>query len=120
MKLIVAGSRSITDYNLVKHSIETLIKDQNLTISTIISGTARGVDSLGERWAREHNIPISRFPAKWKELGKYAGIKRNEEMVENADMLLACWDLKSSGTKHIISYASKVNIPVFVRFVYER
>ena len=61
LKTIVAGSRSVSDYS----SVSAAIKESNFQISEIVSGTAKGVDSLGERWAEENNIPIKRFPAPW-------------------------------------------------------
>jgi hypothetical protein len=80
----------------------------------VVSGTARGIDSLGEAWAAVHNIAVKRFPAKWKELGKSAGFKRNEQMAKYGDALVAIWDGKSRGTMHMINLAKKHGLTVYV------
>lgn len=74
----------------------------NWDITEVISGTAKGADKLGERFAKENNLTLHRFPADWNRYGKSAGYKRNVEMADNADALLALWDGKSRGTKHMI------------------
>ena len=100
MKVIIAGSRSIVNYSLIKK----LISESHLDITEIVSGGARGVDRLGEKYARENNIPIKQFLPDWENLGKVAAIIRNQEMAFYADALIAIWDSKSRGTKHMIEY----------------
>jgi recombinational DNA repair protein (RecF pathway) len=109
MKTIIAGSRSITDYDVIKKYIK-VFEETHGKISLVISGTAKGVDELGERYANENNIPLSRFPADWDKHGKKAGILRNIEMANNANALIAFWDGKSKGTKHMIDTASKKHL----------
>lgn len=113
MKVIIAGSRDITDYNLVKNCIER----SNFNITVVISGNARGVDKLGERWAIEKNIPVELHPVtseEWKRIGKSAGHKRNERMAKLADALIAIWDGKSNGTMNMLHQA--VNNNLFINF----
>jgi len=110
MKVIIAGSREITDYN----KVETAIKAINLPITEVVSGTAKGVDRLGEQWAEAHNIPVKKFPADWNTYGKKAGYIRNEMMANYADALIAIWDGKSKGTKHMINLARTYELVVFV------
>ncbi len=98
MRVIIAGSRSITDFQL----IETYINDLHLPITEIISGTANGVDKLGEQYAKKYDIPIKHYPANWTLYGKSAGYKRNVEMANNADHLICIWDGVSKGTKHML------------------
>ena len=59
MRTIVAGSRSITEYSLVCKAIS----DSRFLISELVSGTARGVNTLGEEWATENDVPVKLFPA---------------------------------------------------------
>lgn len=99
MKIIIAGTRTFEDYDYLKEIIDKY-KD---SIDTIISGTARGADSLGERYAIENNIKLEKYPADWNKYGKSAGYKRNELMAEKGDMLIAFWDGKSKGTMHMIN-----------------
>lgn len=106
VKLIVAGSRGFADYR----SLCDAIDDLDLYIDLIISGTAKGADQMGERYAREHGIPVIRMPADWATHGKSAGYKRNEEMAKAATHCIVFWDGKSRGTKHMINLAKKYNL----------
>lgn len=122
LRVIIAGSRDFNDYQLLKKSvIEIICAKTMLSDSTkIISGTARGADSLGERFANEMGLEIKRFPANWAGFGKRAGYIRNEQMAQyaaeddNYGMLIAFWDGKSRGTKHMIDLANKYNLEVHV------
>jgi hypothetical protein len=109
MKVIIAGSRNFNDYNLLKSSCDNLLTQFNNI--EIVSGTARGADKLGERYAREKGYSIKEFPANWN-LGKSAGYIRNDEMAQYSDMLIAFWDGTSKGTKHMIDLANKRSIKV--------
>ena len=113
MKVIIAGSRSVNNYDHIERAIEL----SQFKISQVISGTARGVDQLGEKWADLHNIPVKRFPADWGEYGKSAGYKRNEEMADYADAVIAIWDGISKGTNHMINIAERKNLKVFVHYI---
>lgn len=113
MKVIIAGSREITDYEVVKQAIS----NAKFAIDRVVSGKASGVDELGERWAMENDIPIIPFPAPWKLLGNHAGYFRNVAMSEYADALIAVWDGESKGTKHMIDIATKKGLKVYVHKV---
>jgi hypothetical protein len=123
MRVIIAGSRDFDDYDYLKQiSMELIINNFGLfdETVTIVSGTARGADSLGEKFARENSFEIVRFPAEWESLGKKAGYLRNKEMVKYAKedskgMLIAFWDGKSKGTKHIINTAKKEKLKTYVK-----
>jgi hypothetical protein len=113
MKTIIAGSRNITSYEVVLNAIETASFD----ITEVVSGTAKGVDSLGEQFAKDCNLPIKRFPADWDQYGKSAGFIRNTEMARYAEALIAIWDGTSSGTKHIITEANKYGLEIHISIV---
>ena len=115
MKLIVAGSREITDYEVVRDAIDALIA-QGLAITTIIDGAARGVDSLASRYAIEHGIENVRVPAEWKRYRYGAGPVRNRIMAEMGDALLAIWNGSSNGTKDMINCANKHGLSVFIHY----
>ena len=110
MKIIIAGSRSISDYEILK----TAIALSGFEISTVVSGHARGVDYLGELWARKNKIPVQIFLPDWNTYGKSAGIRRNIEMAKNADGLIALWDGRSKGTEHMIRIAKDYKLKVYV------
>lgn len=99
MRLIIAGSRSIKDYTVLCNAIA---QNDFVNVEEVVSGCARGVDKLGERWASEQNLPVKRMRANWGRFGQAAGQYRNWEMAEYADGLLALWDGESRGTLHMI------------------
>jgi hypothetical protein len=100
MKCIIAGSRNITDMTVLEQAVRDCPwSDQ---IIEIVSGTAKGVDQLGEQFARQHDLKLTRFPADWKQFGRGAGRVRNEEMGDYADAAIVLWDGQSTGSKHMI------------------
>ncbi len=86
-------------------------QDSNIVI---VSGTARGADRLGERYARERGYEIRQFPADWLNDEKKAGPIRNAKMADNADALIAFWDGTSRGTKNMIDTARRKGLAVRV------
>lgn len=80
----------------------------------IVSGHAHGADTLGERFAKEQGLTVELHPAKWRALGKGAGMIRNAEMARASDALIAFWDGKSRGTAHMISFAKRRGLEVSV------
>lgn len=112
MKLCIAGSRTWEDYESVEKEVDKL--NHLSHIELIISGTARGADTLGELYAQRHNIPLKRMPADWNKYGKKAGYIRNEQMAKLADTIIVFWDKKSKGSKNMIIIAQGLNKPTFV------
>lgn len=110
MKTIIAGSRHISDYELVLEACA----NSNFIISEIVSGAAKGVDKVGELIAHDFNIPVRVFPADWKKFPKTAGYIRNTEMAEYAEALVAVWDGISPGTKHMINTAKRLGLKVYI------
>ena len=122
LRIIIAGSRDFNDYELLKKSaIEIITKKTMLPdLTRIVSGGARGADTLGERFANEMGLEITRFIPNWDGLGKRAGYVRNAEMAkfavedDNDGMLIAFWDGQSRGTKHMIDLAKRYGLEVHV------
>ena len=112
MKVIIAGGRNFRDYNQLRESCDNILVNQKEV--EIVSGTAAGADTLGERYAQEKGYEVKKFPAQWDLYGKSAGYKRNQQMAEYADGLIAFWDGKSRGTKHMIDIANKMGLKVRV------
>ncbi len=110
MKVIIAGCRHFTDYNLGYLKLEALFT--RIEPSEVVSGGARGGDFIGEQYANDCHIPIRRFLADWEQFGESAGYKRNVEMAEYADALVAFWDGKSRGTAHMIAIAREKGLKV--------
>ena len=102
-KVIIAGSRGFSNYKLLKEKCNEYLREKRKEYNIIIiSGGARGADTLGEKYAQDEGFSLEVFPANWNKFGKSAGFIRNEQMAEIADALIAFWDGKSHGTKHMI------------------
>ena len=114
MRVIIAGGRDFNDYNRLKrnvtHKLSNIANDEII----IVCGEARGADSLGKQLAIEMGWEVASYPADWDKWGKAAGYKRNEQMAQNADALIAFWDGSSKGTMHMISLAEKYSLKVQV------
>jgi hypothetical protein len=119
-KLIVAGSRECTNFDVVAQAYQSFrsLHDWRIDFAArgieIVSGGARGVDALGETIAEGEGHGLKRFPADWDKHGKAAGFIRNREMAEYADGLCAVWDLKSRGTKNMIEEAMARNLDIYI------
>ena len=102
-KVIIAGSRGFSNYKLLKEKCNEYLREKRKEYNIIIiSGGARGADTFGEKYAQDEGFSLEVFPANWNKFGKSAGFIRNEQMAEVADALIAFWDGKSHGTKHMI------------------
>jgi hypothetical protein len=112
MKTIIAGSRTINNYSLIVDAIN----ESGFDITEVVCGEAKGVDTLGKLWAYSENIPVKSFPADWNTFGKSAGYKRNVQMGEYANALIAITS-GSPGTKHMINIAKEKGLKVFVKRV---
>lgn len=114
-KVIIAGGRNFNDYALLCEKCDSMLSRKRKTHSVVIvSGTARGADSLGERYANERGYSIQRFRPDWNAVGRAAGFIRNAQMAATADALIAFWDGKSKGTANMIDLARKRNLLVRV------
>lgn len=112
-KVIVAGSRDFDDYPLLCWKLDRLLA-QKMGDVEIVCGKARGADSLGEQYAKERGIPVRYFPADWRTLGQSAGYQRNTQMAQYADALVAFWDGRNKGTKHMIDTAQRFKLDIRV------
>lgn len=114
MKVVIAGSRHIKDrLGLVK-----AIEQSGFNITEVVCGMARGVDTMGEAWARANDIPVKEMPADWGKFGSYAGPLRNSEMAKYADAAIILWDGESRGTLNMIKNMAHLDKPYFIRMVF--
>ena len=104
MKLMIVGSRSIMDFDLEPHIPSG--------VDTIISGGAKGVDMIAERYADSHRLSKYILRPQYDLYGRAAPLKRNEQMVDMADAVLIIWDGHSEGTRHTLKYAQKKDKPL--------
>lgn len=106
MKVAVIGSRGLCVNDLGKYLPEDTIE--------IVSGGAKGVDTSAKEYALSHGIKLTEFLPEYDKYGRGAPLKRNITIMEYADIVLAFWDGKSRGTKHVIDNCKKRNIPVCI------
>jgi predicted Rossmann fold nucleotide-binding protein DprA/Smf involved in DNA uptake len=112
-KVAVIGSRSFSDREKL-YSVLTKNKER---IKIIVSGGARGADTLATQWASDYGVPYLVFPAKWRDpetlvFDRGAGMRRNRQIVEYSDVVIAFWDGTSAGTKNSIDTAQQLGKPV--------
>jgi len=107
-KVIVAGGRDFNNYDLLKSTLDKLFSQK--TDIEIVSGMARGADSLAVKYASEKQYPLKKFPADWKLHGNTSGYKRNVLMAGYADACVCFWDGTSKGTAHMIETARKYRL----------
>lgn len=110
IKIVIAGSRNFDNFIFLMSRMDFLLGKSNLEDVQIISGTARGADQLGERYASMRGIKVLRMPAEWDKFGKSAGYMRNEEMAQEATHCVVFWDGVSKGTKHMMDLAKKYEL----------
>lgn len=113
MKIGIIGSRTFDEYELLKICILKMFQPSD--IEYIVSGGANGADRLGEKFAKEFNIPTKIFIADWSK-GKSAGFQRNVNIIKNSNFIFAFWDGESKGTNHSISLCHKYKKPYMVLF----
>lgn len=111
MRIAVIGSRELKIDNL-----EAYLPDG---VTEIVSGGAKGVDTSAKEFASTHGIKLTEFLPDYKRYGRSAPLKRNINIIENADLVLAFWDGFSRGTKYVIDNCRKRNIPIIVHTIGE-
>lgn len=112
MKVIIAGGRDFDDFDLLCKKVDKILSRQDKI--EIVSGTARGADKLGERYAELRGYDIKRFPADWGNNGRAAGYIRNEDMAIYSDALILFWNGRSKGSAHMLRIAYEYNLKVRV------
>ena len=105
MKLAVVGGRTFNDYERLEIILNSLIDSYGFT--TIVSGGAQGADTLAAKFANEHNMMKIIHLPNWDLHGKSAGFIRNRDIINDSDMVLACWDGLSRGTSNSIALAKE-------------
>lgn len=109
MKIAIIGSRNVIVENLDKY----LPKE----VTEIVSGGAKGVDTCAKNYATQNNIKLKEFLPEYNKYGKAAPLKRNIQIIEYADEVVAFWNGESKGTKHVIDACEKLGKKVSVFIV---
>jgi hypothetical protein len=111
-RVIIAGSRSFNDYPMLQFCCDRILRNVRSQLSIeVISGNARGADRLGIKYAHHRNFKTMIMNADWDAEPRRAGYLRNVEMSKVADTLIAFWDRKSNGTRHMLNIMHKANKP---------
>ncbi len=106
MKVAVIGSRGLTVNDLEKYLPEDTTE--------IVSGGAKGIDACARDYAMSHDIKLTEFLPEYSRYGRGAPLKRNLQIIEYADVVIAFWDGKSRGTKYVIDNCKKHGVQVDV------
>lgn len=115
MKLAIVGSRTFSDYDLLVETLKShYLTESGWRFTEIVSGAACGADSLAAEFARINGIKLTEFLPDWDKFGKSAGFKRNVQIVDYADEVLAFQVDNSKGTGHSIELAKRQGKPVKV------
>lgn len=123
MKLALVGSRNFTNYDQFKQAVCKVLDQWDLTIEDvecIVSGGARGADSLAERFAKEHDIQTNIFRVTsndWKKYGKSAGILRNTSIVDNSTHMIAFPSRSGRGTQDSINKARSKGLRIQILYI---
>lgn len=104
MTYAIIGGRDFNDYELVNSTMS-----QYKDITSIVSGGAKGADSLGAKYAFDNDIKLITHLPDWEQYGRGAGFVRNKLIIDDADVVIAFWDGKSKGTKNSIDTTKKQN-----------
>ncbi len=114
---LIVGSRNFNDYNRLKTKCDYFL--QNHEDIVVVSGGARGADTLAKRYAEDKGYEYVEFPADWDKYGKRAGYIRNEEMhrfiaEKEKRGVIAFWDGISKGTAQNFDLEKKYNNPIII------
>ena len=106
MKVAVIGSRGLIVNDLGKYLPENTTE--------IVSGGAKGIDTCARDYALSHDLKLTEFLPEYSKYGRGAPLKRNLQIIEYADVVIAFWDGKSRGTKYVIDNCKKQGVQLDV------
>lgn len=120
MRVIIAGSRTINDYSILENAMEKAKKGGYIDEEfEVITGGAVGIDLLGKRYAEKHNLKYTEIKPKYKGSNdRSAPLRRNQEMADIGDVLIAIWDGESHGTKHMINCAREKGLKILIEEIH--
>lgn len=109
MKVAVIGSRGIDNVNIGEYIPQETTE--------IVSGGAKGVDTLAREYVQQHDLKLTEFLPEYDKYGRSAPLKRNIQIIEYADLIIAFWDGKSRGTKFVIDNCKRLGKPCEVHII---
>ena len=114
MKIAIVGGRDFNDYQFLKNELEKFINENKISLHSIVSGGAKGADTLAEKFASEKKVEMIIFKPNFEKYGRGAALARNTQIVECADTMFAFWDGKSKGTHDSIKKSEKLGKKLFI------
>ena len=108
MKIAIVGGRNFKDYESMKIALELFFEENDVSCSSVVSGGARGADTLAEKFAEENSFEMVVFKPDYEKFGRAATLQRNTQIIENADTVFAFWNGLSRGTYDSIKKAEKL------------
>ena len=109
MKVAIVGSRSILLENIGEY-----LPPQT---SEIISGGAKGIDSCAANYAKANGLKLTEFLPEYSRYGRAAPLKRNDKIIEAADLVIIFWNGNSKGSKYVINKCKKSRKPHVVHII---
>lgn len=113
MNIAIVGGRDFNDYDLLKNTLNNYIENKSF-LSAIVSGGAKGADTLAEKYAEEIGVEMIVFPPNYEKYGRLATLHRNTEIIVASDIVFAFWNGKSRGTLDSITKAKKLEKTLFI------
>lgn len=114
MNIAIIGGRNFNNYELLKNELLKFMEENQVSVDAIISGGAKGADSLAEKFASEIGVDMVIFKPEYEKFGRGACAVRNTKIIENCDVVFAFWDGKSKGTLDSIKKAKKLDKKMFI------
>lgn len=99
MKLAIVGSRNLVVTGFTHYF------PYNTT--EIVSGGAKGVDAFAKEYALKNSLKYTEFLPEYEKYGRAAPLKRNDLIIDYADLVFIFWDGKSKGTEYVIKQCRK-------------
>ena len=110
MKILVCGSRTYEDVARVCVTLAGFVEPEGEP-PTIMTGAARGADTIAAREAQGMGLPVELYPADWEKYGSAAGPIRNRLMLDQQPDLVVAFG-EGRGTEDTVREAARRGIPV--------
>lgn len=114
MKVAIVGSRTFNNFDLLSKTVKEYCKQNNISIEIIVSGGAKGADSLAEQFAIKNDLQTKIFYPDWVQFDRTACSVRNSQIVEFSDIVFAFWNGKSPGTNDSITKTKKLQKTIII------
>lgn len=99
--MAIVGSRHFPEMERVTEFVQRLPAG-----AIVLTGGASGVDAAAGQAARDRALGLIKLPPRFEEAtDPTASGRRNQELIDSADVLVAFWDGTSQGTRKTVERA---------------